>query len=199
MLWIGVTGGISSGKSTACRLLEDLGVPIIDADLLSREAIAMGTEGYLKVIKHFGSEVLGPGREINRAKLGQIVFVDKAKRQLLESLIHPIVRSVTIERRMELQREGVKMAVNDVPLLFEKNLQQKYDAVWVVYCHREQQIERLRQRNSLSTSEALLRINSQISIDEKKPLASFVIDNTGDRERLKVSVRMAIDSVLVKR
>ena len=199
MLWIGITGGISSGKSTACRLLENLGIPIIDADLLSREAIAMGTEGYLKVIEYFGSEVLGPGREINRAKLGQIVFFDKAKRQFLESLIHPIVRSVTIERRRELQREGVKMAVNDVPLLFEKNLEQKYDAVWVVYCHREQQIERLRQRNSLSTSEALLRINSQMSIDEKKSLASFVIDNTRGRERLKASVRMAIDSVLVKR
>lgn len=193
MKWIGLTGGIASGKSTACQLLKKFsGLPIVDADLLSREVMAPGGLAYHEIIKVFGVGILDPDGAIDRGQLGKIVFADTDKRQTLESIVHPVVRSQTQAQRRELEKKRIKTAINDVPLLFEKSSPKQYDEILVVYCHPEQQLQRLKLRNFYSDKEAWLRINSQMPLHQKKALASLTIDNTGTLKDLENSVQEAI-------
>ena len=192
MKWIGLTGGIASGKSTVGKILKDFGIPVIDADLLSREVMAIGGAAYEKVVRTFGEEMLTPHKTIDRAKLAKRIFSDNRQRQLLESIVHPKIHIETELRRKELKEQGIKIAVNEVPLLFENGLETQYDKVLVVYCSEEQQLQRLYLRERISPSEVLLRVHSQISIEKKKSLASFVIDNTGSLKDLEASVRRAL-------
>ena len=192
MKWVGLTGGIASGKSTSCELFRSLGFSVIDADYLAREALeAPQGEAYEQVIQVFGAHILDKEGAIDRAELGRIVFSDEGQRHRLEAIVHPIVRAKTRRLRRELEEEGAPVVINDVPLLFENSLQGQYDEVLVVYCHLQQQIERLKSRSSYSNEEALLRIQSQMPLEEKKSLASFVIDNTGDLQSLKASIQEA--------
>ncbi len=190
--WVGLTGGIASGKSTVSKMLQDLGIPIIDADLLAKEAMSPKGGAYTKVIDAFGSDILNSQGEIDRAQLGDKVFSNPSQLKILESIVHPIVRTQTQKKYDDFSAKEARLVIHDVPLLFEKNLQEQYNHILVVYCHLKQQVQRLRQRNSYTENQAQIRIQSQTPLEEKKKLASFIIDNTYDINKLKLSVKNAV-------
>lgn len=188
MKWIGLTGGIASGKSTVAKILREQGYPVVDADILAREAVKPNSSGYQEVLSQFGNEILNPQGEIDRQKLGQIVFSDLEKLSQLEAIIHPIVRGLQNKKRHELDQKGVEYAFYDVPLLFEKNLNDQFDHVVVVFGSRAHQVERMKDRDGLSLEEIEDRLKSQIPLEEKKLKADFVVNNEGDLSDLKKEV-----------
>lgn len=176
---VGLTGGIATGKSTVARILEDrLGIPVINSDQIARDVVKKGQIGYKHVVEAFGDGILDSSGEIDRAKLGKLVFDDPQKRRLLESILHPLITQEIDRRVKEKEQEGHKLIVLEIPLLFEKGLQNRVDYTVVVYAPEEQQLDRLMKRDGLSLEEAKKRLKAQIPIDEKIKLADFVIDNS---------------------
>jgi len=182
----GLTGGIASGKSTVAAVLAEAGARIVDADRIAREATRTGTAVHAAIVAHFGRGLLLPDGEIDRRRLGEIVFSDPVEKQVLESLIHPWVRE-EIARRLERIRCEAPEAVVilDVPLLFEAGMHRGLQEVIVVYAPEAAQLARLMARDRLAPEEALTRIRSQMPIEQKKALATRVIDNSGSRERTR--------------
>lgn len=178
-LIIGLTGGIASGKSTVSKMLVDLGIPVIDADIEARLAVEQGETAYNDIVRYFGQEILSPNGNINREKLGSIVFHDEEKRKALNSFVHPAVRARMLARVEDAKKTGEKAIVLDIPLLIEGNLQYMADKILLVYVNEETQLQRLMERNQFSEEEALARMNSQMSIDEKIKHADKIIDNNG--------------------
>lgn len=182
MTVIGLTGGIASGKSTVANYLKENGFAVIDADIAARQAVEKGTEGLRKVAETFPG-VLNEDGTLNRKALGTIIFNDKAQRDSLNEIVHPIVRRLMDEEKAAALSEG-KVVVMDIPLLYENELEHTVDEVWVVYVSYDIQKMRLMKRNELSESEADARINSQMSMDEKRDKADIVIDNCHDLNSL---------------
>ncbi|MDJ1090771.1 dephospho-CoA kinase [Macrococcus caseolyticus] len=182
MTVIGLTGGIASGKSTVTNYLKENGFAVIDADIAARQAVEKGTEGLRKVAETFPG-VLNEDGTLNRKALGTIIFNDKAQRDSLNEIVHPIVRRLMDEEKAAALSEG-KVVVMDIPLLYENELEHTVDEVWVVYVSYDIQKMRLMKRNELSESEADARINSQMSMDEKRDKADIVIDNCHDLNSL---------------
>ncbi|MBQ5152033.1 dephospho-CoA kinase [Macrococcoides caseolyticum] len=182
MTVIGLTGGIASGKSTVANYLKENGFAVIDADIAARQAVEKGTEGLRKVAETFPG-VLNEDGTLNRKALGAIIFNDKAQRDNLNKIVHPIVRRLMDEEKAAALSEG-KVVVMDIPLLYENELEHTVDEVWVVYVSYDIQKMRLMKRNELSESEADARINSQMSMDEKRNKADIVIDNCHDLDSL---------------
>lgn len=182
MTVIGLTGGIASGKSTVANYLKENGFAVIDADIAARQAVEKGTEGLRKVAETFPG-VLNEDGTLNRKALGTIIFNDKAQRDSLNEIVHPIVRRLMDEEKAAALSEG-KVVVMDIPLLYENELEHTVDEVWVVYVSYDIQKMRLMKRNELSESEADARINSQMSMDEKRDKADIVIDNCYDLDSL---------------
>lgn len=182
MTVIGLTGGIASGKSTVANYLKENGFAVIDADIAARQAVEKGTEGLRKVAETFPG-VLNEDGTLNRKALGAIIFNDKAQRDSLNKIVHPIVRRLMDEEKAAALSEG-KVVVMDIPLLYENELEHTVDEVWVVYVSYDIQKMRLMKRNELSESEADARINSQMSMDEKRDKADIVIDNCYDLDSL---------------
>ncbi len=178
-LIIGLTGGIASGKSTVSKMLVDLGIPVIDADIEARLAVEQGETAYNDIVRYFGQEILSPNGNINREKLGSIVFHDEEKRKALNSFVHPAVRARMLARVEDAKKTGEKAIVLDIPLLIEGNLQYMADKILLVYVNEETQLQRLMERNQFSEEEALARMNSQMPIDEKIKHADKIIDNNG--------------------
>jgi dephospho-CoA kinase len=195
MRWIGLTGGIASGKSTVAELLRKRGFSVVDADKLAHEVIEPGTEAYTKVLNEFGSVILGPDNRIDRGRLGQIVFGDKTKLAKLEGFIHPAVQQATEEKRRALAAAGTLMAFYDVPLLFEKNLEGRFDGVLLVTCSEETQRARLRSRNKLTDIEIQRRLDAQIPLKEKEKRAQWVIENVGSLKELEKKVDALISEM----
>ncbi len=186
---IGLTGGIASGKTTAACYLKELGARVISADQVSREIMAPGQEAYRKVWEQFGEDILTEEQKIDRSRLGEIIFSDKKKRKQLEEITHPLIIKKIKEKIGELQDERKKeVIVVEAPLLFEVGMENMMDQIWVVYCDRETQIERLVRRDNLSRAEACSRIDTQMPLEEKKVQADVVIRNCGSREELKNKV-----------
>ncbi|MGB1196187.1 MAG: dephospho-CoA kinase [Synechococcus sp.] len=180
---IGLTGGIASGKSSVGRWLSDHGLPVLDADRYARDALAPGSAGCQAVLKRYGPAVAARGAradvvELNRSALADIVFADAVERQWLEQLIHPLVRQAfdTALGELELTPAVVLM----VPLLYESGLESLCTEVWVVRCSKEQQQQRLIQRNRLSAQQADQRIEAQWPLARKCLLADQIIDNSGE-------------------
>lgn len=188
MLWIGLTGGIATGKSTVSRLLRARGYAVIDADQLSREVVQIGTEAHREIASAFGPDAISDSGELDRKKIGAIVFSDRSKLALLESIIHPRVRRRAQELRDELAAEGREVAFYDVPLLFEKNMKGLFDRTVVVACSPETQLRRLILRDGFPEEEAKRRVASQIPIAEKTKLADDVIRNEGGMDELEKAV-----------
>lgn len=174
---IALTGGIASGKSYVASRLRDHGVPVVDADVLAREAVAPKSEGLKAVVARFGNDVLTPEGFLDRARLGEIVFRDKKARADLEAIIHPFVRSKIDEFFDSLPREH-PFAVADIPLLYETGRQRQFTKVIVVACAKDQQIKRVMGRG-LSREEAERRIAAQLPIEAKVALADYVIRTDG--------------------
>lgn len=181
----GITGGIATGKSTVSNMIKEFGFTVIDADVVAREVMEPGREAYMKVVEHFGKEILLDNEQIDRQKLGAIVFHNEEKRQLLNSLVHPAVRKEMLKQKEEAERRGEKAVFLDIPLLYEGRLTYLVEKVIVVYTDVNIQLKRLMSRNQLSKDEALARIHSQMSIEEKRKLADEVIDNRGSLDQTR--------------
>ncbi len=181
MLKVGLTGSIAVGKSHVLRQLAELGCRVIDADQIARDVVTPGSEGLKAVVAHFGAEVLTAAGQLDRAKLGAIVFADEPSRKQLNSILHPLI----ISRQDALLREFGKedpnvIAIIDAALMIESGGYQRLDKLIVVHCRPEIQLARLMKRDGLSREAADARIAAQMSQEEKKQYADFLIDTSGD-------------------
>jgi len=185
---IGITGGIATGKTTVSDYLHhNYGLPILDADLYAREALT--GDRLLKVKDRYGKIILDEQGNLDRRKLGAIVFESASDRQWLEALIHPYVQECLIA---ETNRQSPSTVVMVIPLLFEAKMQNLVTEIWAIVCDPQQQLQRLIERNHLSKSEALQRISSQMSQSEKAELADVVIINSDNTEQLFLQVDHAM-------
>lgn len=189
---IGLTGGIASGKSTVSELLSVFGFKVVDADKAAREAVKKGSKGLAQVREVFGDEAIDENGEMNRRYMGDLVFNNPEKRLELNAIIHPIVRDIMEEEKQEYLKQGYNV-IMDIPLLFENELENTVDEVWVVYTSESIQMDRLMQRNNLSLEDAKARVYSQISIDKKSRMADHVIDNLGDKLELKQNLERLLE------
>lgn len=181
---IGLTGGIASGKSTVSKILSELGATIIDADIIARKVVKKGEIAYFKIVEYFGDEVLQADGELNRKKLGSIVFSDKEKLSILNSITHPhIIDSIKVEIKKQ-KESGEKVIVLDAAILIELGLQRLVDTVWLVIVSEKTQIQRLMQRDGVSYDEAMSRILTQYKNKDKIKYADFIIDNDKQLDEL---------------
>lgn len=187
-LIIGLTGSIASGKSTVAKMLEEVGLPIVDADLVARIVVEPGTPTLEKISEVFGKEVLLENGELNREKLGEIIFHNPAKRVELNSIMHPAIRQEMLRQRDELTEAGEPHIVMDIPLLFESHLQHFVEKILVVSVTEENQLTRLMERNHLSKEEALARIATQLPLSEKEKGADAVIYNNRELENTRTQL-----------
>ncbi|XAR61312.1 Dephospho-CoA kinase [Bertholletia excelsa] len=181
---VGLTGGIASGKSTVSNLFKAHGIPVVDADLVARDVLKKGTGGWKKVVAAFGEDILQENGEVDRPKLGSIVFSDPDKRHLLNRLLAPYISSGILWEIMKLWMKGHKVIVLDIPLLFEAKMDKWTKPIIVVWIDPETQLQRLMARDRTSAEEAENRIQAQMPLDLKKTKADIVIDNTGSLEEL---------------
>ncbi|MGE5453900.1 MAG: dephospho-CoA kinase [Methylocystaceae bacterium] len=177
---IGLTGGIASGKSTVSRCLAALGARIIDADLIAHQIIEPEEPAYQEIIEHFGQDILDANGQVDRVKLGTIVFKQPDELQALNSITHPHIGSSIRQHIKEAAAAGVEVAVLDVPLLYEVGMDKLADEVWVVWVEPEVQLQRLMKRDNITESAARSRVASQMPLAEKRQRAQIVIDNNGD-------------------
>ncbi len=191
MLEVGITGTVGAGKSTVGRLFERWGARRIDADELSREAVAPGTPALEEIVEAWGEEVLAEDGSLDRAALRERVFGDPEARERLESIVHPEVRRLREERLRRARREGVEVAVGEVPLLFETGMEGDFDLVVVVDAPREQRRRRLRSARGLSDETFEAIESAQWSGERKRAAADLVIVNDGTLEELEASARAA--------
>lgn len=184
MRLVGLTGGIASGKTTFAGALRARGVPVVDADALSRAAVAPGTPALAEIVRVFGAGVLAPDGALDRKRVAAIVFADPAARRRLEAVIHPAVRAAMAAETARLAAEGHGLAFYDTPLLYEVGLEALLDSVVVVWAPLHVQRERLVLRDGLTPDEADARLAAQLPLDEKAARADFVVDNVGPPEAL---------------
>lgn len=179
MKLIGLTGGIASGKSTAGRLLKNAGVAVIDADVVAREAVDVGSPGLAAVVAEFGSGVLLPDGSLDRKTLGALVFANDELRRKLNAIVHPAVAQLAFEKLEALRAAGTAVAVYEVPLLFENGLEAGMDGTILIALDDATQLRRVMARDNLDEAAARARINAQMSLAEKRKRASVVVDNGG--------------------
>lgn len=202
-LVIGLTGGIASGKSTVSTMLKEMNITVVDADIEARLAVMKGEPAYFKIIEEFGADILLDNGEIDRQKLGSIIFHQAEKRQMLNEIVHPEVRKRMSNQAERAEKNGEAVVVLDIPLLFESKLTYMVDKTLLVYVDAETQLQRLIARNNLSVEDAEARIRSQLPLSDKVKLADAVIDNNGSIEDTKkqlnqVLVRFGINNIHMK-
>jgi dephospho-CoA kinase len=199
-LVIGLTGGLASGKSTVGKILRGLGVEVIDADELARLVVEPGRPAYLRIVAEFGEDVLVPVdasapdstvpslRPIDRARLAARVFNDEAARRLLNRITHPEIARESAERMAAASARGTPFVIYEAALIVENSLYHGLDGLIVVDAPEELQIERAMQRSGLTREQATSRLRAQASRSERRAVANWVIDNTGDRDALQRQV-----------
>ncbi len=198
MLWIGLTGGIASGKSSVARVFMRMGIPVISADALAHEVLEPGSAAVARVAKLFGDSVRAKDGGIDRQRLGELVFTDPTgeKIQALERILHPEVRKKAEQLRQQLQAKGCSLAIYEVPLLFEKEMQGLFDKIVCVAVRPEIQVQRLMRRSRLSSTEAYQRINKQAPLEMKLSGSDVVIWNNGDASDLERIAEMVARDLL---
>lgn len=190
---VGLTGGVASGKSTVSEMLRELGAVVIDADELARDVVAKGSPGLAQVVEAFGPDVLTPEGELDRPKMGSIVFADDDRRKQLEGIVHPLV----FERTVALE-EGAPddaVVVHDIPLLAESGRADTFDAVIVVDAHPDHQLERMIRDRGWTLADARARMEAQASREERHAIATYLIENTGTLDELRARVREVYDAL----
>ena len=189
---IGLTGGIATGKSTVANYLATTyNLPILDADIYAREAVSVGSPILSQIAEKYGTEIILSDGNLNRAKLGEIIFNQPEERDWVESVIHPYVRNCFDKA---INESSANTLILVIPLLFEANLENLVNQIWVVSCSPQQQQQRLIERNNLTPEQAAARINSQLPIAEKIARADVVLDNSANLE----SLLQQIDKVLLQ-
>ena len=214
MKWIGITGGIATGKSTVSKIIQDLGGVVVDADQLAREVVAPGTFGLGSLVQIFGPVILARGENtgsksgglsgtassggaepaLDRAALGKIIFAEADKREIVERLLHPLIQRRALEEREKLSNQGLPRAFYDASLIFEKGMKDRFDSVILISTSFEVQKSRLMKRDGLSAADAEARIASQMPLSEKIKLADHVIENDGDT----AGIRRQVEELLRK-
>ena len=182
---VGLTGGIGAGKSTVADLFSQKGAVVIRSDELARQVIEPQTPGFQQVIDRFGQDFINSEGYIDRAKLAQIVFHDDTALKDLENIIHPLVRSKT--NQIIDQHTSETIIVNEIPLLLEKKMESLFDFLVIVISSEKNRLERLTQRG-LTTEQAIARMAKQVSDDERKAAADFLIVNDGNLDQLEADV-----------
>jgi len=180
---VGLTGGIGMGKSTVSAVLAELGAVVIDADQLARDVVAPGTPGLARVVEAFGPEVLTAEGQMDRPKVGTIVFADPERLRTLESIVHPLIGAKSAE--LEQSAPEGALIVHDIPLLAETGQASRFDAVIVVDAPEELQVERLVRDRGMRSEDARARIAAQATREQRRAVATYVIENTGTREDLR--------------
>lgn len=194
---IGLTGGIATGKSYVAGKIKEAGVPMVDADVLSREVVAPGTPGLAAVRRRFGPDAVRRDGTMDRVRIAQIVFKDKRARLDLEAIVHPAVQKAIDEFFATLPKR-TPFAIADIPLLFETGRENQFNAVVVVACPRELQLQRLMERNKLSKEDAERRLNAQLPIEQKVKKATHVIRTDGTFEQTDAQVADLIKKLSAK-
>lgn len=187
---LGLTGGIGAGKSTVSSMLGQLGAVIIDADVISRELMSAGSVLLAQVVEAFGPQILTEAGELNRPALARLIFADEDQRQLLNSIVHPAVRA----RSQELAEAAAAepgfsgIIVEDIPLLTETGQASRFDGVILVEADRQLRLDRLMQGRGMSLAETQARMDAQASDEQRRAIASWVIDNSGSLEETRRQV-----------
>ena len=189
MLVAGLTGSIATGKSTVSGILKELGAFIVDADRAAHEVVLPGTKAWNEIVRIFGKEILQKSGEIDRERLGRIIFNDSAMRSILEEVVHPeVVHSMDEQIRSIKSGFPDAVVILDVPLLIETGMHKGVSEVIVVYCPEDMQITRLMVRDNISREDALAKVRSQLSIEEKRRYATLLIDNSASRDNTRIKV-----------
>lgn len=187
---IGLTGGIATGKTTVANYLADAyNLPILDADIYAREAVCVGSPLLDAIATRYGKQILLPNGNLDRQKLGEIIFKNPEDRTWIENLIHPYVRD---RFQAEIKASTVETLILVVPLLFEAGMTDLVTEIWVVWCSQRQQLARLIQRDHLTFEQAQARIHSQMPIAEKAARADVILDNSSTLEVLLKQVDAAL-------
>jgi dephospho-CoA kinase len=181
---VGLTGGIGSGKSTVGRMLQALGVPVIDADRLAREVVAPGQPAHREVAARWPHTV-GPDGQIDRKRLGAVVFADPAARVQLEAITHPRIQERMLQEAQALEVAGHRLAFYEASLLVEANRHRDFDALVVVTADEAQQLARTMARDGSTAEQARARLSAQLPLEDKRKVATHVIDNAGDLENTR--------------
>jgi dephospho-CoA kinase len=182
MRLMGLTGGVASGKSTVARMLADRGAVIIDSDELAREVVRPGEPAHAAILERFGREIAGPDGELDRARLGAIVFADEGARRDLERITHPRIAELSQQRLAEAIAHDAPVTVIDVPLLYEAHREEMFEGVLLVYAPEPVLLSRAIERDGLDAGAARQRMRAQLPIEEKRARATWVIDNSGSLE-----------------
>jgi dephospho-CoA kinase len=191
----GLTGGIASGKSTVAKILRQLGAAIVDADALSRQVVEPGSDGWKEIVATFGKDVLQPDQTLDRQKLRTVIFNNPGVRKQLEAIIHPKVRALAEKRIGEAGAAGFAVVVYEVPLLFEGKIHEWLRPVILVACDIDVQRRRLQARDNVSADAAQKIIDAQMSLEEKRRLADYVIENDGSLADLENQVRAVLAQI----
>ena len=189
MIVIGLTGGIGTGKSEVARIFQELGAVVINADQIGHQAYNPHSEIWHEVVKAFGEGILEPSGEIDRKKLGSIVFADPEQLTRLNRIMHPRMARMVVQQAQELREQGVEVVVVEAALLFEAGWDSLVGEVWSTYSPEDLVIERLQSRSGLSMEEAKKRIDSQMSAEERNSRSQVVVENSGDLAELERIVR----------
>lgn len=192
---IGLTGGIGSGKSTVSQFLKELGAVIIDADKVGHEAFKPDTKAWREVVATFGQQILAPGGEIDRARLGKIVFSDSQSLSRLNQIMHPRMYDMMKAQIEEYRRQGVGVVVLEAAILIEANWTSLVDEVWVTVVSEAAVLERVKQQRGLDEKQILARIRSQLTNEERVKHADVVITNDVDLEDMKAKVKELWDKL----
>jgi len=191
---IALTGGIATGKSYVAKKLHEAGVPLVDADVLAREVVAPGTAGLSAVRRRFGPDAVRRDGSMDRVRIAQIVFKDRRARLDLEAISHPAVQKAVNEFFDALPKR-TPFAIADIPLLYETSREKQFDAVIVVACPRDIQLQRVMERNNLSKEDAERRLAAQLPIDKKIEKATYVIKTDGTFDQTDEQVASLIEKL----
>lgn len=185
MLLVGLTGNIGSGKSTVAQMLSERGATIIDADVLARRAVELGTAAYAKIVARWGSSILAPDGHLDRAALRRVVFADHDQLEELNQIVHPEVERLRARLIEQAKRRGDRVVVCDIPLLFERHMTDRFDRIVLVDSNRVIRLERLVKERGLRETEAMDMIAAQMPAELKRARADFIIENDGTFAQLE--------------
>ncbi|EES90680.1 dephospho-CoA kinase [Clostridium botulinum C] len=196
MIKVGLTGGIGSGKSTVSNILKSKNIPIIDADLISREVLYIYPEVLEEIKNIFGEEFIDEKGNLKRRELGNYIFGNNLLRKKLENLIIPYIKKEIFKRVDEYSNLHKRICIIDAPTLIEHHINESMDINILVWVDKKTQIERVKTRDNMSEEEVLQRINSQMSLEEKSKYVDFTIDNSGDLDTTKEEINKILEKVM---
>ena len=193
---VGLTGGIASGKSTVAQIFKSKGIPVLDSDQISRDLVSVGSQTLYEIVMEFGDDILDKSGNLNRTKLGEIIFSDPVQREILNDIMHPKIQK---EQKKWLQKKRIegesKIAAIEAALMIESGGYKNFDFLVVVKCSEKNQYERLEKRNNLLESSIKARLNSQMSMEKKTQYADWVLDNSDDLDSIKSQVSLLVNKL----